>query len=397
MTTGGFPRFAEIMWVRIPRAASRRSLSVGVALADGAWLQAWPRAAALSPIGSLSVGASLAFLRPDPTYSRSLIVLVLLTALPGIGGGIGAWEWAGYVIVDFVANHPNANVLPNHASLAQRFWHLDLPLGLSYAVLGFAMIMLPVAATGIRIQTIRTLHIRGSWATKCGAVLQGLLFGIGLALWAQAAAFINRPLWTFLGRSPDNAAIHALQRHAMLLGIVGGAIAATKTIVASEAWPRVSRPPVQMRDALRADWRWWATVPIRAGFLTLLVSGLIRNTLQGTVTFLVLLGVFSVRAALLNHFNAYVTAVNKIPLLLRLVAVCLSASFAGNLIVKPALRRGESSFVSMLVVVAASSLVGALVIPPPARPTPPAQAPVSLVEGSGPDWPPPAPTSQSVS
>jgi hypothetical protein len=235
-----FERVSDLVWRRGPQALGRRSFSLGVALADGSWLRAWPAAAATAPACALTVGAILALVRPDPTYTSSVAVLVLLVSLAGIGAGIGVWTWFGYVGADLLFNRAGSGLgFHGPSDTLSKAWDLYIPRVLTYVLLAVMLVIIPVAATGIRVQLSRLARMSGDLKTGLDALLHGALFGVGVALWAQATAFMVRPLWSFSGRIPDIQAIAPLQEHAVLLGVVGGAVAAARVVVAAQARVRL--------------------------------------------------------------------------------------------------------------------------------------------------------------
>jgi hypothetical protein len=371
-------RLGELIWVRLPARLGRRSLSVGVALADGSWLRAWPLAAVLAPVAALAVGVLVGLVRPDPTYTGSVVILSVLAAVAGLGAGPGAWTWVGYVVTDLAVHRP-AGGLGRSGDVLEQLWQLYVPRLLTYVLLGLLLTTMPVAATGIRIQVIRVLRLSRGPIVVASAVVQGLALGVGVVLWAQATAFMIRPLWSFVGTTPDIEAIAPLQEHAVLLGLIAGAVAAARTIVAARgtetaraaeaarAHDRGTRPRPTF-DPDRRPWPWWVAGPVRAALVTLLLAGLVAGTGQAVAVFVALVVVGVVRDLALPRVAGYVATVNRVPLLVRLAVAAGIAWVAAAAVVQPAVDRGESSFTWMLAAIVVSTLsAGALIPPSPAR------------------------------
>jgi hypothetical protein len=367
-------RLGDTIWLRIPQLAARRFLSIGVALGDGAWLRAWPLAAVLGPVGALGIGGLLGLLRPDPTYSGSLAVLATFVALAGVGAGIGAWAWAGYVVAD-IGFHWQNELLGRFgfgsSDPLRTLWALYVPRLLTYLLLGVLLVMMPVVATGIRIQIVRLLHLQGDARLAGGAALQGALFATGVVLWAQATAFMIRPLWSFVGLVPDIEAISPLQDGAVKLALLGGGVAAARTVIATRALEREAPRPGPALGADRKPWPWPVGVGVRAGILTLLLSGVIAGTGQAVVVFAVMVAACATRALVLPQLHGYIALVDRVPLLIRLAVVGGVGWVLADIIVEPAVKRGEASFTWMLVAIVVTTLLAAALIPPaPADPAP---------------------------
>jgi hypothetical protein len=364
-------RLGDTIWIRIPQLAARRFLSIGVALGDGAWLRAWPLAAVLGPVGALGIGGLLGLLRPDPTYSGSLAVLAAFVALAGVGAGIGAWAWVGYVVADMAFHWQNELFVRFGfgSDPLRTLWALYVPRLLTYLLLGVLLVMMPVIATGIRIQIVRLLHLQGDARLAGGAVLQAALFGTGVVLWAQATAFMIRPLWSFVSLVPDIEAISPLQDGAVKLALLGGVVAAVRTVIATRALEHEA--PRSALGADRKPWPWPVGVGVRAGILTLLLSGVIAGTTQAVIVFVVMVAACAARALVLPRLHGYLALVDRVPLLIRLIVVGGVGWVLADIIVEPAVKRGEASFTWMLVAIVLTTVFAAALIPPAPASAPP--------------------------
>ena len=102
-----FDDLARLWWVRIPALLGRISGLLTSLASDGAYLRAWPAAAALAPIGCLLVGLLAGWTHFSNSYialsyTNSLLLMALLTIFSGLGGGLGLWLLVGYIVGDFL-------------------------------------------------------------------------------------------------------------------------------------------------------------------------------------------------------------------------------------------------------------------------------------------------------
>src|SRR4051812_22535507 len=101
-------RAVTLLWERIPTLMARVSLTLSVALSDGAYVRAWPYAAVGLPVGASVLGVALGVLHPGGVYSYSTVVLALLVAVSGVGAAAGTYAFTGYVIADLIADNRSA-------------------------------------------------------------------------------------------------------------------------------------------------------------------------------------------------------------------------------------------------------------------------------------------------
>jgi hypothetical protein len=203
-------------WQRLPDRVRRLSFTLGVALADGSYLVAWPAVAALLPPAAVVFGFILGALHPGPVYSTSVVVLIILAAISGFGAGPGAWTWVGFVVGDlFFADRSE---LPPNNPLS-----VALSLVVEYLILAGLLIVGPLLAVSARRMLLglpaRWRDLASRWL---GPALQVVVQAVYTFGWAHAAAFMLRPLWSYAGGSPDIADIQPLQASAPWLGRLRG-------------------------------------------------------------------------------------------------------------------------------------------------------------------------------
>ncbi|MEU5853488.1 hypothetical protein [Saccharopolyspora shandongensis] len=371
----GTTAVADFVWVHLPAAVSRLSVTLGFALRDGDYLRAWPPAAIVMPPAALLVGALLGAVHPGPTYTFSAIAIGVLAVVAGLGAGLGCWAWLGFVLADLFLG--NRSTLPGFAGYGfgtQRLMQGYLPLAVSYLVLAVLLVLAPVLARGLALRTTAVLRAHRGVARTVELALSAVLFAVLTYAWTQATAFLIRPLWSFSGETPTTAAIQPLQQHAVALAVAAfcaGACRGALAMLAADRAPITPTSPRQDRghSSARTILR-IATVPIQAAFLTLLMAGLIASPSQGTLVWLALCVILYARLLLIPRIPVYPALIRRIPLLARLaVAVALSYLLA-TLLVEPAAQRGETSFVSTLVVLLLSLAAASLLMPaPPPTPT----------------------------
>lgn len=371
----GTTAVADFVWVRLPAAVSRLSVTLGFALRDGDYLRAWPPAAIVMPLAALLVGALLGAVHPGPTYTFSAIAIGVLAVVAGLGAGLGSWAWLGFVLADLFLG--NRSTLPGFGSYGfgtQRLVQGYLPLAVSYLVLAVLLVLAPVLARGLALRTTAVLHAHRGVARTVELALSAVLFAVLTYAWTQATAFLIRPLWSFSGDAPTTAAIQPLQQHAVALAVAAlcaGACRGALAVLAAHRAP--STPTASRHDRGQSGTRTIlhiATVPIQAAFLTLLMAGLIASAAQGTLVWLALCAILYARVLLIPRIPVYPALIRRVPLLARLAAAVALSYLLASLFVEPAAQHGETSFVSTLVVLLLSLATASLLMPaPPPTPT----------------------------
>lgn len=219
-----FDDLARLWWVRIPALLGRISGLLTSLASDGAYLRAWPAAAALAPIGCLLFGLLAGWTHFSNSYialsyTNSLLLMALLTIFSGLGGGLGVWLLAGYIFGDFLLfGHGEYMGAPS----AQIMARLALPI--AYLLLGKLVILAPVVSRGLRLQLLARLKLTGTVGTAAGtaahAAVQGALQAALVWVWVQAAPTLIRPIFTWRGSAPTSEAMAPLQQQGLLLVVL---------------------------------------------------------------------------------------------------------------------------------------------------------------------------------
>jgi hypothetical protein len=358
----------ELLWRRLPAAAQRLSATIGFALADGAYLRAWPAAALAAPAAALLTGLLLGAVHAGPLYSYSIVVLCVLAGIAGLGAAVGGWALLGFVSTDLLVTDRTPIFGPSYypvgaTVLAGRYAALTM----SYVLLGGLLVMVPLVSSAFRVLTAAPFRGQRELGLVAGLLVQIALAGVLSWAWAHSAAFMLRPLWSYSGAIPDINAIQPLQQHAVALGVVAAVAAAVRGAamlvigarrLATYAVPGGPALPATTRLVLRL-----IAAPLHALVLTLLLSGLVDGIAQGALVWLVFTGLFYARLLLVGRIPGYGQVVRAVPLLVRLAA-CVGLSYVlARTFVAPAALSGTQSFSSMVSVVVLSMVVACLLLP----------------------------------
>jgi hypothetical protein len=276
-----------------------------------------------------------------------------MALVAGLGAALGCWLGLGYALGD---------LLLHKADLLHGF-SAALGSAVSYLVLLGLVALNPLLASGVRHQLQRRLGT--SRGRRIAAfVIGGLLQGALAFLWAQSAAFLVRPVWSFSGNTPDTASIQPLQSGTLALVIatlVGVAARAWLTVTASDR--RVPADEHVVRFAAPRTLPWPVMAALQALFFTILLSGLMGSVIEAALIWPVLVGIAVLRIRVVPSLTPYVRVIGRIPLLLRLAACCGLAYLMAFLLVTPAITRGTASFLPMIGAVLPPLILAALLLP----------------------------------
>ncbi|HQV29297.1 MAG TPA: hypothetical protein PLL45_18520 [Thermoflexales bacterium] len=375
-----FDDLARLWWVRVPALLGRISGLLTSLASDGAYLRAWPAAAALAPIGCLLFGLLAGWTHFSNSYialsyTNSLLLMALLTLISGLGGGLGLYLLIGYIFGDFLLfGHGEYMGAPS----AQIMARLALPI--AYLLLGKLLILAPVVSRGLRLQLLDKLRLSGTAGTIAHAAVQAALQAALVWVWVQAAPTLIRPIYTWRGGAPTSEAMAPLQESGMLLVALALLIGAVRVVI--ERLPAAQRAAADARRDLRQTRTGaralqpprlpvWLAAALRSAFATYLLAGLIVTFLEGVLFFgltlagQLLRGMVATRLAPLSRLMA------RVPIVLRLVAGGL-VSFALASLLVPLVWNSTQTFFPIMIPTATSMVVFALLMP--ATPLAPAPA-----------------------
>jgi hypothetical protein len=357
---------ARLFWRRIPDAAARLSETLRTVLRDGDYLLAWPTAAVLAPTLVLLFALLLGAVHPGPVFSSSLAVLLLFAIVGAFGSSLGLLAAIGYALGDLLL-HGHEDIGSMYGmSRTGALLRTDLALVNTYVILAGLLVVTPVVATAVRRRT-QTLVRSGAIGLISGFAAGGLIQALLAYFWAQSAAFMIRPVWSFWRNAPDIGSISPLQRGAVwialvsLLGVAGRAVLTMQAI-------RLPTPPksqAYVRFSMPRPWPWQARLVLRSALYTLLLAGLFSTVAEAGALFVVLAGLGVLQYRVVPAMRSYVAIINRVPLLIRVGACAVIGFLMAALVVQPAINRGSSSFMPMLVAIIPALLLAAFVLPKP--------------------------------
>ncbi|HTG34538.1 MAG TPA: hypothetical protein VLB76_16580 [Thermoanaerobaculia bacterium] len=358
---------ARLFWRRIPGAAARLSETLRTVLRDGDYLLAWPAAAALAPPLVLLFGLLLGAAHPGLVFSSSLPVLLLLAAVGGFGSSLGLLAAIGYAFGDLLLHGHEGMGYAYGVSRFGTLLRTDLALVNTYVILAGLLVVTPLVATSVRRHT-QTLVRSGSAGFFLGFLAGGLVQALLAYFWAQSAAFMIRPVWSFWSRAPDIGSINPLQHGAPWIALVTLLAVAGRAVLTLKARQRPAPPNDRpyVRFSMRRPWPWQARVVLRSALFTLLLAGLFSSLLEAGALFVLLAGLGVLQYRVVPAMQPYVAIVNRIPLLIRIAACGGGGFLMAALVVQPAINRGSASFLPMVVAVIPPLLLAAFVLPKPA-------------------------------
>jgi hypothetical protein len=384
----GLRSAADVLWRRVPEVIGRLSPTLRVILRDGDYARAWPAAGVAAPPAALLLGLILGASHPGPVYSSSVTVLLLLAAVSGLGAAYGLWALLGYAAGDFfLHDHGDLGYYSYYPNASTTLLHIDVALIDSYLILAGLLVVAPLVAIAAGRQSRRLLR-SGRTGEVIGLTVAAVIHAVLGYFWAQSTAFLIRPLWSFVGSTPDIGSISPLQQDAGWLGLVAAAavmaraaltLRAVPTIRANRSAARAGGPiangPVVtqagqpfVRFTMDKPRPWVVGVLIRAALFTFLLAGLLASWSGALLLFAVLAGLGAVQYGVIPRWPGYLRMMTRIPLLVRVVTCCLIGYVMSSAVVQPALDAGEASFVPMLTAVVPPLLAAALLLPGQPRP-----------------------------
>lgn len=355
--------WSERLWVQVPAAVQRRWLALGMILGDGSYLRAWPVWAVTAPLGAGVLAAVLAGISGGPLYTYSFTVVALLVLASGLGAGVGIWAFLGFTLVNLaVADRsrlPGFSPRHGHLDVLLRGW---VPLAIVYGLLFGLLVIGPFMSRLFGTATERAVRGRSApLSGPAGALVAVLVFASYAYSWAQAVPFMIRPLWSFGGSTPEMAAVQPIQSHTAGLfwvAFLAGTLRAVLAGLSSARAPAPAPVPEGHGSAITLVW-----VPVQALLIALLLGGLVGGPLAGVLLWFALCGIGYLRILVVPALRPWAAAVRRVPLLVRVLA-CAGVSYALTaVVVQPAVSRGSTSFVRLVLVVLASLLVAAFLLP----------------------------------
>jgi hypothetical protein len=404
---GWVPGAAQALWVAFPLRVARWFPTVGAGLTDGLYLLRWPPLAICGSPLALLLGLLLGARHPGYTFTESLPLLLILTAV-GLGSAqLGMAALLGYVVGDFALHDSDLPGIPGRvlrASPLEQFLRLQVPRLTSYYLLALLTAGVPLAAVIARGQ-LRQVPLPAT----VRRYLDPLLAGAGSAAvagalayaWASAAPVLIRPVFTWAGGQPTPQAIQPLQSASVPFALGIAVLAALRVLVERLATtPAIAQAATAVQVAIvqtirsRRPGRLSRPLGIGVGALglTLLMAGMVTTLAEGALLYLFLAALLTLRDLLQRLDWLPLRLLGRVPLLLRYALGLLLAYIASREIVGRNWRSEETFLPVLLATCASLLIITLLTLQPQGRPEPPPEAagPEPEQEGEGrarPAWP----------
>ena len=334
----------------------------GLALADGAYLGAWPRGGASSPLIALAAGVGLGWLRPHDwtTFTYSVSMLALMVAVSQLGAGLGAWLWMGWVIGDFALfSHPLETTYQSGVTLA--ILRERTPLVLSYLQLAVLLVLIPLASGRLRAELVprkaRPAARRVGtplWVVEWPQMATQCMIAVLLTCaWTVVEPMLIRPLFAWPHNRIPVESIASLQAHGWILSVVAavavigrmhleGIVRTQPSLMARLRMllraPDSSAPGanaarrrvITVRPARRLPVA--LAIPLRAAAGTLYLAGLAVNGRDAVILASILVCV-AVESGVLSRLPGWTASLSRVPVWARLAASVLIAILVSRTII----------------------------------------------------------------
>lgn len=359
---------ADFWWVQLPTAAGRLWPPAAGLLSDGLALGAWRLAAVLAPPVSFLVGFLVGwlYLKSGALYTSSILALGLMLAVSYTGLACGIWVWLGYVVADtFLITHPLAGY-----PWFERLLLVRGGLLVSYLLLAGLLIGLPLAARALSRLAVTGLRPAGRARQTILFILQPSLLGAMVYSWVQAVPVLIEPVYTWRNSSPPADATASLHDRGWILPLLAIVICAARQLEIRWAvrQPEIKRRLGQLKQAAARPRRLsripdWLSASMRAGLITLMLSGLFADWLEAIVWLLFVTALAIAQSDWFGKLRIWNVAVSYVPVIIRLLlALGIGAGF-GKLIF--AHTQGQQTYRPMLMCLAVTMTAVALLIPKP--------------------------------
>lgn len=320
--------------VMLPKTLDPWFPQLADALADGAWLAGWKKASTI-PYIALAVGFLAPWVWPgiQNIYSESLLFLMLVTAASILSGTWGATILAGYIVGDSLRV-----MLSLH--LVTLLGHVVAYLLLAILVLRIPLLARRLSDLGRRLPSDATLRVAAQAGLR-GAICGGLVF-----LWCQGTIVLIRPVFTWAGGSPTDAAVMQVQVQWPWLVAVAAVAAVVRVVLEDFSASRstgaslVAGLRASRRASAMAHGAAWqrvsakARIAFGAAFLTVILAGTYAGWIDPIIVLVVASAVGAWRAGLVGKIpRSWVSLTEKIPAVVRMIIVPLVGFLISNQIV----------------------------------------------------------------
>lgn len=329
-----------LWWTELPRRARRLSPALFGALSDGAYLTAWPVAAAWAPPVAFVLGLLLGGRRPESwaVPTSSIVMMALLVIVGGFGAALGACLSFGYAIGDFVwRTHPAPAGQAAYGLYALA--HVRAPLAIAYVLVVGLTMLVPLGSRQLSASAALGLRPGNPNAGVIRSVAHAALAALVTGAWLIIAPTLSHPLFSWQGISPP-ADIVPPRYVAWMVALLAAGVALTRDRIESLVSTRAAYAQWQadmQRNQPTPARPHRAFLPVEVSLLigaalgTFLLSGLLSSSVDAVLLGSVLLLV-AVFRRVVSHAKAWVALVSRVP-----VAVRFAASAVVGLVVSLAI------------------------------------------------------------
>ena len=370
-------KWASFWWRTIPSRAASVSVTGALCLADGAYLAAWPVAAALAPpvaclIGMFLGWAHTGYIEPNATvFIASLVTFVVLLLVGSHGAALGAYAWAGYAIGDMILYALTAPEVASRApSPGARLLEIVGTRALADGVLALLIVVVPFATRNIAQATLARRRSAAStpvWRILLPAATQFIL----VYMWLSAAALLLQATFTWQNYGPmTHGLVQRLRDVSLTVALVGGYAAAVRG--ALEAIAERAPACVLMRARFRAVVRQRFVrriLPVDLGSslaaalaLTFLMGSTLASWTDAAGLFAALAVALAVRDLLAHFAPGWARAALRVPLAIRFAAG-LAAIYVAAAIVLQFNGGADNTFLPAKLAAVSATVIFALIIP----------------------------------
>ncbi|GAB1542551.1 hypothetical protein NUACC21_52250 [Scytonema sp. NUACC21] len=358
----------EFWWDHLPLKVRHISSMLALVLADGIYLTAFRGVASTPPlILLLGFFIGLSHFWSGDTFTYSIPAMVLMLVISSFSAALGTWLWLGYVVGDFILFPHLQN--PNWLNL-DTWIYVRLPLFLSYFLLSFLLVSIPLSTRLLRRLTLPNLEEKLSsltfaqrtFMTVIAAGLQAIIVSVLVYIWTQSVPTLIRPVYTWQGQQPSVAAIAPIQQKGQILVIIAAicgiirVVLEYRALINSSVKERLSKFQIAFSQtvAKQKSLPVWLIVPIKAAFSIFMLSGIISSWSDVILLGVPLLLAMFIREGLFVRLDArLVYWICKIPLLIRLIAACVISYLLAGIIVR-SMWNSTSTFLPIVI----STIVG---------------------------------------
>lgn len=191
----------EKLWVEIPIRAQRISNTLTDVLLDGFYLAAFPGLSVALHVLVLVGGFASGWLHPGfrTVFSESMFFMIVAGAIGMLSARMGLLFVISFAIGDFfLVSH---RAFYDHG-LIRNFLEVRVPLLIEYSLLGMLLIGIPLVVKQM-VGTFRPpSKLSDTQLIFVAAGLMGVLTGVLVFFWAQAAPLLMRPIFVW-NQSPS--------------------------------------------------------------------------------------------------------------------------------------------------------------------------------------------------